>query len=197
MCPGCVTSATPHVVPSLGGFEVLAAGPYADALRRALIVYKERGRRDLAGVLGGLLAASVDAALDRFTLSARAVVLVPIPSSRATAALRGGDHLARLARRAASAAGVRVAYRALEQTRPMLDSAGLGIEARAANLSGALRARPPMGRTALLVDDIVTTGATLREAERALVAAGWSVCGAAVVAATPRRVQADPLAAPT
>jgi predicted amidophosphoribosyltransferase len=37
------------------------------------------------------------------------------------------------------------------------------------------------------VDDIVTTGATLREAARALTSAGWQVSGAAVIAATQRR----------
>jgi predicted amidophosphoribosyltransferase len=67
------------------------------------------------------------------------------------------------------------------------DSAGLGGQARSANLGGAMRARAPApGVVALIVDDIVTTGATLVEASRALVAAGWSVAGAAVIAATPR-----------
>ena len=73
---------------------------------------------------------------------------------------------------------------------PVRDSAGLTTAARAANLDAAMRARPPRrdGRAAVVVDDIVTTGATLREAARALRAAGWTVVGAAVVAATPRRV---------
>jgi predicted amidophosphoribosyltransferase len=43
------------------------------------------------------------------------------------------------------------------------------------------------GRPALLVDDVVTSGATLGEAARALQDGGWYVVGAAVVAATPRR----------
>jgi predicted amidophosphoribosyltransferase len=82
--------------------------------------------------------------------------------------------------------------------RPVADSAGLGVAARRANLDHAMVAGPPPrpGAPAVLVDDIVTSGATIAEAARALRAAGWQVSGAAVVAATPRRRTADPLAAP-
>jgi predicted amidophosphoribosyltransferase len=73
------------------------------------------------------------------------------------------------------------------------DSAGLDIAARAANLAGAMRADGPRGSPrAVLVDDIVTTGATLLEAARALRAAGWTVPGAVVVAATARRASRAP-----
>jgi predicted amidophosphoribosyltransferase len=76
---------------------------------------------------------------------------------------------------------------ALRLTRAVQDSAGLNIAGRAANLSGAFVAMAPRtSRNAIVVDDITTTGATLAEAARALRAAGWSVDGAAVVAATPR-----------
>jgi len=66
------------------------------------------------------------------------------------------------------------------------DSAGLSSAARLDNLNAAMSAGPPSGRPAVIVDDIATTGATLREAARALTAAGWMVAGAAVVAATTR-----------
>jgi predicted amidophosphoribosyltransferase len=96
--------------------------------------------------------------------------------------------VARLARRTAVRTGLRVAPNALALTRSPQDSAGLGIAERAANLAHAMVARSPAVRAgAVVVDDIVTTGATLGEASRALAAAGWPVIGAAVVAATPRR----------
>jgi len=172
------------------------AARYDGAVRAALLAYKERGRRDLAEPLGGLLARSVAAARAAERSPPRRVVLVPAPSARSVAAARGGDHVLRLARRAGPRCGLRTAAGVLSLTRRVQDSAGLGISERAANLAGAVTARPaPDGLGALVVDDIVTTGATLHECVRALREAGWPVVGTAVVAYTPRRsgVAADPI----
>lgn len=79
---------------------------------------------------------------------------------------------------------------ALSVSSGVADSAGLSTAARAANLAHRMRAARPPGRGplgAVIVDDIVTTGTTLAEAERALTEAGWQVLGAAVVGATRRR----------
>jgi predicted amidophosphoribosyltransferase len=71
------------------------------------------------------------------------------------------------------------------------DQAGLDAVARAANVHRTLRARPGAARSDggawVVVDDVVTTGATLREAQRALEESGLVVAGAATVAATRRR----------
>jgi predicted amidophosphoribosyltransferase len=164
------------------------AARYDGAVRAALLAYKERGRRDLADPLGGLLARSVAAAWAAERSPPRRVVLVPAPSARSVAAARGGDHVLRLARRAGLRCGLRTAGGVLALTRAVRDSAGLGVADRAANLAGAMRARAaPDGVGALVVDDIVTTGATLHECVRALRDAGWPVIGSAVVASTPRR----------
>lgn len=172
-----------------GGVPVVAAGRYDAAVRRALLSYKERGRRDLATPLGALLAGAVRGLLGDATGGrAPLVALVPVPSSPAAVAARGGDRVLRLARQAGAASGCPVVP-ALRLCRTVADSAGLDVEGRAANLAGAMSARPSSrsARSAVIVDDIVTTGATVREAARALRVAGWSVCGAAVVAATERR----------
>jgi predicted amidophosphoribosyltransferase len=200
LCPSCV----PRQPVQRAAAGSWAAAVYDGATRAALLAYKERGRRDLAGPLALLLARGVCAALvaERSPPGVGVlvdVVLIPVPSARSAAAARGGNHVLRLARRAAARCGVRVAGDVLALTRTVRDSTGLGPQARTANLAGAMTARPPrrLG-AAVIVDDIVTTGATLREARRALHAAGWQVLGAAVVAATPRRAGelAGPLAAP-
>ncbi|WP_375487198.1 ComF family protein [uncultured Jatrophihabitans sp.] len=172
------------------GVPVVAGAAYATAMRRAVLAFKERGRRDLARVLGVVLGRSVEELLALVGVSCDNVVLVTAPSTRAAAAERGGDHVLRLARSAAVVSGVRVAPRVLRLERAVRDSAGLGRAERERNLHGAVRARSPARgwqarRQAVVVDDVVTTGATLREATRALRAAGWEVVGCAVVAATP------------
>jgi predicted amidophosphoribosyltransferase len=161
-----------------GGLAVIAAGEYAGALREAVLAYKERGRRDLAGPLAATLAQVIDAAPP--------ALVVPIPSVRSSVRARGGDHMLRLARRAARIRHARTAT-PLAFRREPADSAGLDARARTANLAGAMLATEGRGRRAVLVDDVLTTGATLTEAARALTAAGWSVGGAVVLAATARR----------
>jgi predicted amidophosphoribosyltransferase len=183
LCRDCVPPRHALRVPMTGP-PVFAATAYAGTARAALLAYKERGRRDLAAPLADLLAVAV-----RAVPGARGedVSLVPVPSSRAAARRRGGDHMRRLARAVARRVGVPAAA-SLRLTRTVRDSAGLGRAGRTDNLAGALAAtRPHGGNVAVLLDDIVTTGATAREASRALRAAGWTVLGAAVVAATPRR----------
>lgn len=182
LCGECVPAEV--VLLEAAGLSIGAAGRYDGALRTALIAYKERGRRDLAEPLGTLLGRAVVLAPD--------TVLVPVPCAPRVARARGGDHVLRLARIAARCRSGRVAT-PLRLTRTVQDSAGLGHRERAANLVGAMTATPPPcpGAAAMIVDDIVTTGATLREAAHALDAAGWSVRGAAAVAATERRRPAN------
>ena len=165
------------------GMPLLAAGAgYDGPVRAVLIAHKEHGRTTLVRPLGAALAGAV--ALLRPPAGA---LLVPVPSSRAAVRARGHDHAHRLARAAGRGAGLRAA-RLLTHRRAVADQAGLDTAGRAANLAGALVARRSLqGVVVVVVDDVVTTGATLVEATRALVAAGARVHGAAVVAATARR----------
>lgn len=198
-CPGCAASlagparvARPDPCPP-GLPTPWAVAVYDGVVRHALVAHKEHGRLGLARPLGAALARAAVAAAgaDRGPL-----LLVPAPSRPSAVRARGHDPTLRLARRAAAALrGQAVAAGVLPVLRvsgPLADQAGLTSAQRAANLSGALRvpgrfARLVAGRRLLLVDDIVTTGATLAEAARALRAAGGEVEASAVVAATARR----------
>ena len=173
LCGTCRPSGSPRAIRA-GPVDVRAAGDYDDGLRRALLAYKERGRRDLTGALAALLAVAIDEVLAEARAGLPRPVLVAPPSARAVAAARGGDHVLRGAW-AGRHCRVRACPGVLRPTRAVRDSAGLGRADRARNLHGAMRACRADGRTAVLVDDIVTTGATLREAWRALDAAGWRV----------------------
>ncbi|MFR9779261.1 ComF family protein [Micromonospora sp. MS34] len=168
----------------------VALGPYAGALREGLLAYKERGRHGLARPLGALLAEVVAVAAG----PAGPVTLVPVPDTARAARARYGDHLDRLARHAAArlrAAGWPVRVLRPLRALPRPDSVALDSAGRAAAADAAFRLRrsgavPPAGSVVLL-DDIVTTGATLAAVSRVLHSAGMTPKGAAVLAATQKR----------
>jgi predicted amidophosphoribosyltransferase len=173
---------------------------YQGAVRAALLAHKEEGVFGLTAPLGSALAtAALAVAADsrRSTPGAgQPVVLVPVPSMPAAVRRRGRDPtraLALVASRLARARGTpaRIAP-VLRHRRAVADQAGLSAEGRAANLRGALavpaRWRSLVaGRAVIVVDDVLTTGASAAEAARALAASGADVRGVAVVAATPAR----------
>lgn len=175
----------------------VAAGAYAGPVRPAVLEFKERGRAELAVPLGAALALAVAAVVSAVPGPVtRPVALVPVPSSRAGLRARGRDHVRELTGRAVAelrVAGVPAAEaRLLRRRGRVRDSAGLSAVERRANLAGTFQrvpARVPPAALLVLVDDVVTTGATLAEAAAAL-AHGGSGSGAlvlaAVVAATPR-----------
>ncbi|MCS0636035.1 ComF family protein [Streptomyces sp. LP05-1] len=161
---------------------VYAAAPYQGAVRALLLAHKERGALPLAPFLGAALAGAVGAALEHHggAPADRPVLLVPVPSAPRAVRARGQDAARRLARAAAAElrrAGVAArALPVLRQRREVADQAGLTAPLRRANLAGALAVADGGGRLLaagrpVLVDDLVTTGASLAEAARAVRAA--------------------------
>ncbi|WP_435833095.1 ComF family protein [Kitasatospora purpeofusca] len=198
LCPACrdLLATTPPE-PAAALPRAHAAAPYDGPVRELLLAHKERGALGLAGPLGGALARAVRSALGRHP-GRVPLLLVPVPSARAAVRARGHDPTLRLARAAAGALrreGLDArALPLLRHARPVADQAGLSAAERHHNLRGALTVRAPgrlrrsdrpgpAGYRPVLVDDLVTTGASLVEAARALAAAGLPPAGAATVAA--------------
>ena len=183
---------------------VWAAAPYDGPARAAVLALKERQRHDLGPGLGAALARTVAVAAS----GASVVWLVPIPTHLRVARARGGCHVSLVARHALTslrAHGLRAEVaRLLRVSGSRPDFAGLSAEQRARAVDSAF-AVTSAGRSQLraatadalphlvLVDDVVTTGATLAAAGRALrgVAESHDMrVSCAVVTATMRRPQA-------
>lgn len=205
VCPRCVSAlealqpygTAPMPAPA-GLPPCVTVGAYDGALRAVLLAYKEKGRHRLARPLGGLLAAAVArAAADGGGGPGVPLLVLPVPSTSRAVRQRHGDHMGRLAahtvRRLHAAGWPAEVVRPLKAL-PRPDSAGLDTPGRAAAAESSLRIRASrmrslrrrltLGGVLVVVDDIVTTGATLAAVATLLGTADTPVTGAAVLAAT-------------
>ncbi|QCQ91994.1 ComF family protein [Rhodococcus sp. SGAir0479] len=177
------------------GVPVWALGPYAGPRRRVVIAAKEHGRRDLAGPIGLALGRAIESLRQWGELHPRPapLCLVPAPTRPRAARGRGGDPVLRSARVAAGAVGGPCSVApVLGMRRGVRDSVGLTAAQRQDNLRGRVRlsgtvaaAVAPAGPRPeiVVVDDVVTTGATAAESVRVLRSAGVRVAAVLVVAA--------------
>lgn len=181
---------------------VLAAGEYRDTLAAAILAYKNHGRTELATPLGRALAAAIAEVPRPPGPDPPEILLVPVPTSGAAWRRRGYDPVAQLLRvgfrERRMAAGMVVAP--LLRVRGRLPwhtrhQKGLGRSARRANVRNTLvikapwrrriaRSANPRGINIIIVDDVMTTGATLQEAAKTLESWGVTVRCAVVLAAT-------------
>ncbi|MFC4853535.1 ComF family protein [Actinophytocola glycyrrhizae] len=180
-CAGCDAPATAWCAGCAGGLKIrpvpradlgaaYALAGYEGAARRLVLAYKEKGRHELSVPLGRALAHALP------TIRAGPYVLVPAPSRPSAARARYGQHMTRVAR-ACAAAVTHAGHRA--SVAPVLrlsgrarDSVGLDQDARVANLHGRLRCAGPAPRAAVVLDDVITTGATAAACVAALRQAG-------------------------
>jgi len=178
-CPTCAQSLDVHtdeplvITPRLDpGVPVFSLGRYAGSRRAAIIAMKEHGRTDLVGPLAIAVAAGLTRLLTWGVVEAPLTV-VPAPTRRSAARRRGGDPVAAVA--AAAAVPGTVVHSALRMRAFTRDSVGLSPAQRQRNIAGRVRVgRRPSGEV-LLVDDVVTTGATACESVRVLQTAGVHV----------------------
>ena len=178
LCDNCREELTAAVTPRrlADGSTVFTALRYEGVVRRTVLALKESGRTDVVAALSVPFAEALSRAAQP------GAEFLAIPTSTAAWRRRGYDPVALLARRA----GVRHA-RVLRRGRSAVSQKTLGAEQRASNVTATMVSKVALhGRRFVLMDDVVTTGATLAEAARAITEAGGEVVGRAALAFTPR-----------
>jgi ComF family protein len=158
-----------------------AAVRYDDVARKLVHAFKYGDRLDLAPTLGRWMARAGG------ELTAEADALVPVPLHWRRLWQRRFNQSAALAKEISAVAGVPLAHAALKRVKATAQQVGLSRPARAANVQGAFRVPPDArsevkGRRLILVDDVLTSGATLDACARALLRAGAAQVDALVFA---------------
>lgn len=177
---------------------VIAAGSYEHELAAVILAFKNHQMPALGKVLVPALARAVFTAVEELADPGRPVVLVPVPTRLRAKAKRGyfplGVLLARMGRSRVLPQRVLVGQLVRYRARGQFTTAQKGRGKRARSVvRGTMEApdTPSLARLLVLeaqvlfIDDVLTTGATLAEAQRALAGSGLQVCGAVVLAATP------------
>jgi predicted amidophosphoribosyltransferase len=193
-CPACarqlaVRADEPHLItPRVDpGVPVLSLGRYAGARRQAIVAVKEHGRADLIAPLAVALQGGLERLLT-WGVVGTPLTVVPAPTRRSAARRRGGDPVTRIAE--VATAGLRgvsdiKVVQALRMRALVRDSVGLSSADRQRNIVGRVKVTKPvegLARAVLVVDDIVTTGATASESVRVLQVAGLQVVGVLAIA---------------
>ena len=192
-CLRCGTNVGPHADTARGCVRcrkrvlhfghVYGFGPYRDALRDVVLQAKSPRQAPLAALLGQLLAERLAPQADQ----ARWGLIVPVPRHWSTQLWSAYNHAAVLANHVAARLQIPFSERTLVQTRRVAPQVGLRESRRFENVKDAFVARPGRrlaGAHVLLVDDVLTTGATASECARELLGAGAAQVSVAVVART-------------
>jgi predicted amidophosphoribosyltransferase len=154
-------------------FPIYSSIPYSPIAGKVLLAAKEHGIQRADELMVSALSHSLSICLQEQGIG----FLVPIPSRKSVARLRGRQFINGLAREIGSGAQVPT-YEILTHTRAVKDQSKLDAKERLENLDGALTSLRYRSGKAIIVDDLVTTGVTLQEAARALRAAGIEVSAA-------------------
>lgn len=167
-CPICADLSLP----------LFALGDYAPPLREIILQFKFKGITTPAQLMAELLWRQFGDRLDKF----KPVVLVPIPLHPSRENQRGYNQAALLADQLAELMKVEVANNLIFRIEKRKPQASLSLKERMKNIKGVFEASPAEGprHSLLLIDDVVTSGATVLEATRVLTDAGYEV--AAIIA---------------
>jgi predicted amidophosphoribosyltransferase len=188
ICSNCRKLWNPHIYKStIVDLAVYSAIPYSPVAKNILLAAKEQSIKSADQLVRSAMAASLQVLFQKYPNSA----LVPIPSAPASNRRRGRDFINEMAIFVAKDMGVGV-LQLLEQQRLVRDQSKLNIASRRENLAMALSIKPQLrgnysSESVVILDDLVTTGSTINEANRALTKAGFKVQAAATACVALRR----------
>ena len=188
ICSNCRKLWNPHIYKStIVDLAVYSAIPYSPVAKNILLAAKEQSIKSADQLVRSAIAASLQVLFQKYPNSA----LVPIPSAPASNRRRGRDFINEMAIFVAKDMGVGV-LPLLEQQRLVRDQSKLNMASRRENLAMALSIKPQLrgnysSESVVILDDLVTTGSTINEANRALTKAGFKVQAAATACVALRR----------
>ena len=185
LCSQCRRGWHPHSYQSEIGRDaatrltVFSSVLYSPIAQKIILGAKESHLK----VCDQLVSEAITHSLQRVLINSSVDFLIPIPSRPAAARLRGRQFINEISQGASKACSIPIAS-ALRHRRRVKDQSGLDSQARWNNVEGAFVVEGEYGLrgSVLLIDDLVTTGATLSEAARALRYAGIKVVGAVTAA---------------
>ena len=173
ICSGCRSSWHPHYYKTkIDSLTVHSALLYTPTASKIILAAKESGLKGADELLIDAIIHALDKAIPDATLFR----LVPVPSSKASQRRRGRSFVVDLVSQISERTGIPM-NNCLQLSRRVLDQSGLHRDERATNLAGAFALNSPARGELILVDDVVTTGATLREAVRAVNSQGFQAVG--------------------
>jgi predicted amidophosphoribosyltransferase len=177
ICSQCRRYWHPHIYRSWSHkaphFPIYSAISYSPIAGKIILSAKENGL--LAA--DKLIVSALHHAL-RYCISEKGpATLVPIPSRKSVARLRGRQFISDLSQQLTVETGLPINEN-LSHTRSVRDQSSLDAKSRFTNIDGALTSHKFFSGKAILVDDLITTGATLNEAARALRVQGIEVAAA-------------------
>ncbi len=163
-CGNCLSKGPPFI-------EARSAFIYEEAVLQAIHAFKYKGKVTLAPALGRLAA-------EASVFSANPGLVVPVPLHKKRLKERGFNQSLLLAREISKSFSVPLDYSNLIRAKATEQQVNLSAEERKRNVAGAFEVKDRgafKGKRVLLVDDVYTTGATIRECSKALKGAGAKV----------------------
>jgi ComF family protein len=177
LCDACGPSLGPTQPRLLDGVPLLVAGAYRPPLSTAIVRFKYSDRPELSRALARLV---LPALLD-WELPAQSA-LVPVPLHPRRLVTRGYNQAALLAHELSRSTGLATLPRMLRRIREMERQVGKSREERVDNALGAFALRQPGPANVVLVDDVITTGSTVRACAQALARGGVRLAAVVAVA---------------